>query len=84
MVAVTADAPPLGQQFADRTGDIQILANPSRPPTTATMPSTEVTIIAAYRQLPLGCRVGASFGAIAALVRLCQVLDDNRARWRFA
>jgi hypothetical protein len=52
MVTVTADAPPAGQQFAGWTGDIQILANPAVPTTTATMPSIEVTITATYRELP--------------------------------
>jgi hypothetical protein len=52
MVTVTTDAPPAGQQFADWTGDIQILANPAVATTTATMPSIEVTITATYRELP--------------------------------
>jgi len=52
MVTVTADAPPAGQQFEGWTGDIQILANPAVPTTTATMPSIEVTITATYRELP--------------------------------
>ncbi len=52
VVTVTADPPPPGQQFAGWTGDIQILANPALPTTTATMPSIEVTITATYRKLP--------------------------------
>ena len=52
MVKVTADAPPAGKKFAGWSGDIQILANPSVPTTTATMPSIEVTITATYGELP--------------------------------
>ena len=48
MVKVTADTPPPGKKFAGWTGDSQILANPSEPTTTATMPSIEVTITATY------------------------------------
>jgi hypothetical protein len=48
MVKVTADAPPAGKKFAGWSGDIQILANPSEPTTTATMPSIEVTLAATY------------------------------------
>ena len=48
MVKVTADAPPAGKKFAGWSGDIQILANPSEPTTTATMPSIEVTLTATY------------------------------------
>ena len=48
MVTVTADAPPRGKKFAGWSGDIQVLANPSISPTTATMPSIDVTVSATY------------------------------------
>jgi len=48
VVTVTANDPPAGQQFAGWTGDVQILANPALSPTTATIPSTPVTITATY------------------------------------
>jgi hypothetical protein len=48
MVTVTADAPPPEKKFAGWSGDTQVLANPSISPTTATMPSIEVTITATY------------------------------------
>jgi Divergent InlB B-repeat domain len=47
-VTVTANPPPSGQQFTGWSGDIQILANPFMPTTTATMPSIDVTITATY------------------------------------
>jgi len=49
VVTVTANDPPAGQQFAVWTGDVQILANPALSTTTATIPSTPVTITATYR-----------------------------------
>jgi Divergent InlB B-repeat domain len=48
LVIVTADAPPIGAQFAGWTGDVAILANPSLPKTTATIPYMTVTISATY------------------------------------
>ena len=48
VVTVTANDPPPGQQFAGWTDDIQILANPTLPTATATIPSTAVTITANY------------------------------------
>jgi hypothetical protein len=48
MVTVTANPAPSGQQFAGWSGDIQILANPFMPTTTATMPSIDVTITPTY------------------------------------
>jgi hypothetical protein len=48
MVKVTADTPVPGKKFAGWSGDVQILANPSEPTMTATMPSIEVTITATY------------------------------------
>jgi len=48
VVTVTANDPPAGQQFAGWTGDVQILANPTLPTTTATVPSTPVTITPTY------------------------------------
>jgi Divergent InlB B-repeat domain len=48
LVKVTADMPPAGKQFAHWSGDTEILANPSVPTTTATMPSIDVTITATY------------------------------------
>jgi hypothetical protein len=48
LVTVTADAPPPGQEFAGWSDDTQILANPSEPTTTATMPSIDVTITATF------------------------------------
>ena len=54
VVTVTADPPPAGQQFAGWTGDTQILGNPSLSPTTATMPSIDVTITATYTEVSSG------------------------------
>jgi Divergent InlB B-repeat domain len=51
VVTVTADAPPPGKKFAGWSGDIQILANPSISPTTATMVSSDVTIKATYKNV---------------------------------
>jgi hypothetical protein len=48
-VQVNANPPSAGQAFAAWTGDYQILANPSSPTTTATMPSLNVTITATYK-----------------------------------
>jgi hypothetical protein len=48
VVTVTANDPPAGQQFAGWTGDVEILANRALSPTTATIPSTPVTITATY------------------------------------
>ena len=48
VVTVTANDPPAGQQFAGWTGDVEILANRAVSPTTATIPSTPVTITATY------------------------------------
>jgi List-Bact-rpt repeat protein/ferritin-like protein len=48
LVKVTADMPPAGKQFAHWSGDTEILANPSIPTTTATMPSIDVTLTATY------------------------------------
>jgi len=53
LVTVTADPPPPGQEFAVWSGDTQILANPSAPTTTVTMPSIDVTISATYANVPL-------------------------------
>jgi hypothetical protein len=47
-VVVTADAPPVGAEFARWTGDIAILANPFLPTTSATIPYMAVTITATY------------------------------------
>ena len=47
-VIVSANAPKPGAQFAGWKGDIAILANPSVPTTTATIPSIAVTITATY------------------------------------
>jgi hypothetical protein len=47
-VVVSADAPPIGAQFAGWTGDVAILANPFLPKTTATIPYMAVTITATY------------------------------------
>jgi List-Bact-rpt repeat protein len=47
-VTVSADAPKAGAQFAGWTGDVAILANPSLPTTSATIPFMAVTISATY------------------------------------
>jgi hypothetical protein len=47
---VTADEPPPHEVFTGWSGDTQILANPSLPTTTATMPSIDVTISATYAE----------------------------------
>ena len=46
-VAIVADAPPAGQQFAGWTGDVSF-ANASSPSTTFTMPSFAVAVTANY------------------------------------
>jgi Divergent InlB B-repeat domain len=48
LVTVTADAAPAGTHFAGWTGDVEILANPSLPTTTATIPFMAVKITATY------------------------------------
>ena len=48
LVTVSAEAPRAGVQFTGWTGDIAILANPSLPTTTATVPFMAVTITATY------------------------------------
>ncbi len=48
LVTVSADAPEAGAQFAGWTGDVEILANPSLPTTTATIPFMAVKITATY------------------------------------
>ena len=48
LVTVTADTAPPGTQFVGWSGDVDILANPSLPTTTATIPSMPVTITATY------------------------------------
>lgn len=48
LVTVSADAPEAGSQFTGWTGDVMILANPSLPTTTATIPFMSVTIAATY------------------------------------
>jgi Divergent InlB B-repeat domain len=48
LVTVTAAPAPAGTHFVGWTGDIEILANPSLPETTATIPSMAVTITATY------------------------------------
>lgn len=52
-ITVTADPPAPGKEFAGWSGDTQILANPSAPTTTVTMPSIDVTISATYANVPL-------------------------------
>ena len=52
-VTVTADPPPPGQEFSGWSDDTQILANPSEPMTTVTMPSIDVTISATYADVPV-------------------------------
>ncbi|HET7238351.1 MAG TPA: hypothetical protein VFI76_04955, partial [Terrimicrobiaceae bacterium] len=47
-VTVTANPPASGQQFTGWTGDVSILANPAAPITTATIPSSNVSIKATY------------------------------------
>lgn len=48
LVTVSADAPKAGTQFAGWIGDVTILANPSLPTTSATIPYMAVTITATY------------------------------------
>jgi Divergent InlB B-repeat domain len=48
LVTVTAAAAPVGTDFVGWSGDVEILANPSSPTTTATIPSMAVTITATY------------------------------------
>jgi hypothetical protein len=48
LVTVTAAAAPAGTHFVSWSGDIVILANPSLPTTTATIPFMPVTITATY------------------------------------
>ena len=48
LVIVSADAPQAGAQFAGWKGDVEILANPFLPTTTATIPYMAVTITATY------------------------------------
>jgi hypothetical protein len=48
LVIVSADEPQAGAQFAGWTGDVEILANPFLPTTTATIPYMAVTITATY------------------------------------
>jgi hypothetical protein len=47
-VTIRADAPPTGTRFTGWKGDVQILADPRSPATTATVPFTPVTVIATY------------------------------------
>jgi hypothetical protein len=47
-VTVSANPPASGQQFTGWTGDVAILANPSAATTTATIPSSNVSIRATY------------------------------------
>ena len=48
LVTVTADAAPPGTHFVGWLGDVDVLANPSLPTTTATIPFVPVTITATY------------------------------------
>jgi hypothetical protein len=48
LVTVTAAPAPAGTHFIGWTGDITVLANPSSPKTTATIPFMAVTITATY------------------------------------
>jgi Divergent InlB B-repeat domain len=48
VVTVGAEAPSSGAQFTGWTGDTAILANPSQPTTTATIPFMAVSITATY------------------------------------
>jgi hypothetical protein len=48
VVTISAEAPKAGAQFAGWTGDVAILANPSLPTTTATVPFMAVTVTATY------------------------------------
>jgi hypothetical protein len=48
-VPVSANPPPPGQEFNVWTGDIEILERPDLSTTTATIPSTPVTITATYK-----------------------------------
>ena len=48
LVTVTAAAAPAGTHFVSWSGDVDILANPSLPTTTATIPFMPVTITATY------------------------------------
>jgi hypothetical protein len=54
IVTVSADPPPAGQQFAGWTGDTAILANPFLATTSATIPSIDVNITAAYKAVSAG------------------------------
>jgi Divergent InlB B-repeat domain len=54
VVTVTADPPPRGKKFAGWSGDTQILANPSEPATTATIPSIPVTVSATFADVSSG------------------------------
>ncbi len=47
-VTVTANPPAPDQQFTGWTGDVSILANPAAPMTTATIPSSNVSVKATY------------------------------------
>lgn len=47
-VPVSANSPASGQQFTGWTGDVSILANPAAATTTATIPSSNVSIRATY------------------------------------
>jgi hypothetical protein len=52
LVTVTADAAPPGTHFVGWSGDVDVLANPSLPTTTATIPFVPVTITATYTAPP--------------------------------
>jgi hypothetical protein len=47
-VLVHADAAPIGTKFLVWAGDVEILADPASPTTTATIPFTAVTLTATY------------------------------------
>jgi len=51
MVTVTANAPPAGQVFDQWTGDTSTVANVNNASTTVTMPASNVTITATYRDI---------------------------------
>jgi len=51
MVTVTATAPPAGQVFDQWTGDTSTVANVNNASTTVTMPASNVTITATYRDI---------------------------------
>jgi mannan endo-1,4-beta-mannosidase len=53
-VHVSADVPPVGQQFAAWTGDTSILASSSAGSTTANMPASNATITATYQSTSTG------------------------------